>query len=297
MRVNLTERDKVTFMRANEQFASMFDGTYDFAVIHDPQPAAMRMLLPNAGGHWVWRCHIDLTTADDATWQFLRPAVGRYDAAIFTLPEYVKPDIGVAMVAYVPPSIDPMSPKNVGLDPHLVDEVVHRFGLDPDIVTCAKGITSGYLPMGAVLAAPTVAEPFWAPGAGVWRHGYTYSGHATVAAAALANLDIMEREGLPARALALESKLLDALSPLADHELVEEVRGGVGVLAAVNLRQDLVAEDPMLPARAGAAIRAAGVIVRPLVAGAIAVSPPLVVDDGDLAELAGGFRAGLDAVG
>jgi adenosylmethionine-8-amino-7-oxononanoate aminotransferase len=68
------------------------------------------------------------------------------------------------------------------------------------------------------------------------------------------------------------------------------------VLAAVNLRQDLVADDPMLPARTGAAIREAGVIVRPLVAGAIAVSPPLVVDADDLAELAGGFRAGLDAV-
>jgi adenosylmethionine-8-amino-7-oxononanoate aminotransferase len=171
-----------------------------------------------------------------------------------------------------------------------------RFGLDPDIVTCAKGITSGYLPLGAVLASPTIAEPFWAPGAGVWRHGYTYSGHATVAAAAIANLDIMEREGLPARALALESKLHDVLAPLADHDLVEEVRGGVGVLAAVNLRQERVAEDPTLPARAGAAIREAGVIVRPLVAGAIAVSPPLVVDDGDLAELAAGFRAGLDAV-
>jgi putrescine---pyruvate transaminase len=171
-----------------------------------------------------------------------------------------------------------------------------RFGLDPDIVTCAKGITSGYLPLGAVLASPDVAEPFWAPGAGVWRHGYTYSGHATVAAAAIANLDIMQREGLPARALALESQLYDVLAPLADHELVEEVRGGVGVLAAVNLRQDLVADDPMLPARTGAAIREAGVIVRPLVAGAIAVSPPLVVEGDDLAELAGGFRAGLDAV-
>ncbi|MGZ5292885.1 MAG: aminotransferase family protein [Actinomycetota bacterium] len=171
-----------------------------------------------------------------------------------------------------------------------------RFGLDPDIVTCAKGITSGYLPLGAVLASPRVAEPFWAPGAGVWRHGYTYSGHATVAAAAIANLDIMEREALPERALTLESQLYDALAPLADHELIEEVRGGVGVLAAVNLRQDLVADDPMLPARTGAAIREAGVIVRPLVAGAIAVSPPLVVDADDLAELAGGFRAGLDAV-
>ncbi len=171
-----------------------------------------------------------------------------------------------------------------------------RFGLDPDIVTCAKGITSGYLPLGAVLASPNVSEPFWSPGAGVWRHGYTYSGHATVAAAAIANLDIMEREDLPARALTLESQLYDVLAPLADHELVEEVRGGVGVLAAVNLRQDLVADDPMLPARTGAAIREAGVIVRPLVAGAIAVSPPLVVDDEDLAELGAGFRAGLDAV-
>ncbi|MGZ8624755.1 MAG: aminotransferase family protein [Actinomycetota bacterium] len=171
-----------------------------------------------------------------------------------------------------------------------------RFGLDPDIVTCAKGITSGYLPLGAVLASPRVAEPFWARGAGVWRHGYTYSGHATVAAAAIANLDIMEREALPERALTLESQLYDVLAPLADHELIEEVRGGVGVLAAVNLRQDLVADDPMLPARTGAAIREAGVIVRPLVAGAIAVSPPLVVDADDLAELAGGFRAGLDAV-
>ncbi|MGE5460982.1 MAG: aspartate aminotransferase family protein, partial [Solirubrobacterales bacterium] len=80
-----------------------------------------------------------------------------------------------------------------------------RWGLEPDLVTCAKGITSGYLPMGAVLASPAVAEPFWAPGAGLWRHGYTYAGHATVAAAALANLDIVERERLPERALALES--------------------------------------------------------------------------------------------
>ena len=69
-----------------------------------------------------------------------------------------------------------------------------RWDLEPDIVTCAKGITSGYLPMGAVIAAPWVAEPFWQPGAGLWRHGYTYSGHATAAAAALANLDVMERE-------------------------------------------------------------------------------------------------------
>ncbi|MGH2631543.1 MAG: aspartate aminotransferase family protein [Actinomycetota bacterium] len=171
-----------------------------------------------------------------------------------------------------------------------------RFGLDPDIITCAKGITSGYLPMGGVIAAPWVAEPFWEPGAGPWRHGYTYSGHATVAAAALANLDIMEREALCERALKLETSLVEALRPLADHELVEEVRGGVGLLAAVNLRQDLVADDPSLPARVGSACREAGLLIRPLVAGALAVSPPLVIGEEHIAEIADGFRAGLDAV-
>ena len=81
-----------------------------------------------------------------------------------------------------------------------------RFGLEPDMVTTAKGLTSGYLPMGAVLISPKVHEPFFQPDAGVWwRHGYTYSGHAAAAAVALANLDIIEREGLLDEAARLET--------------------------------------------------------------------------------------------
>ena len=172
----------------------------------------------------------------------------------------------------------------------------NRFALEPDIMTCAKGITSGYLPMGAVVAAPWVAEPFYARGAGIWRHGYTYSGHATVAAAALANIDILEREDLPGRALKLEDHLLDALAPLEEHELVEEVRGGTGLLAAINIDRELLTHDPMFAAKVGAACRDAGVLVRPLVGGAIGISPPLVVDDDDLRAIADGLRSGLDAV-
>jgi adenosylmethionine-8-amino-7-oxononanoate aminotransferase len=171
-----------------------------------------------------------------------------------------------------------------------------RFGLEPDIVTYAKGITSGYLPMGGVIAAPWVAEPFWGEGAGPWRHGYTYSGHAAVAAAALANVAILEREALAERALKLERPLVDALLPIAEHPLVEEVRGGVGLLAAINLRQDVVADDPGLPARLGMACREAGVLVRPLVGGAIAVSPPLVIDEDDIGTIARAFTEGLDAL-
>jgi adenosylmethionine-8-amino-7-oxononanoate aminotransferase len=171
-----------------------------------------------------------------------------------------------------------------------------RFDLSPDIIICAKGITSGYLPMGAVIAAPRVVETFWSAEAGMWRHGYTYSGHATVAAAGLANIDIMEREDLGARARHLETALLEALAPLADHELVGEVRGGVGALAAVNISDAAQAKDPLLALKVGAAARReASVLLRPLVGGAIAVSPPLIFTDAELAELAEGFRAGLDA--
>ncbi len=168
-----------------------------------------------------------------------------------------------------------------------------RFDLEPDLVTCAKGLTSGYLPAGAVLAAPWVVEPFRRPEAGMFRHGYTYSGHATVAAAALANLDIMEREGLPGVALRLEEDLAQALRPLADHPLVEEVRAGTGVLAAVQLRTDL---DGSLPARAVRACREAGVLTRALATGALQVSPALTISPAELGELAEGIRTALDAI-
>ena len=62
-------------------------------------------------------------------------------------------------------------------------------------ITCAKGISSGYVPLGAVVASERIAEPFFKPGVGMWRHGYTYSGHATAAAVALANFDVLSGRG------------------------------------------------------------------------------------------------------
>jgi len=165
-----------------------------------------------------------------------------------------------------------------------------RFGLDPDLVLCAKGLTSGYVPMGAVLAAPRMWEPFYAAGAGVWRHGYTYGGHVGAAAAGLANLDVMEREGLPARVLTRESALASSLAPLTGHPLVAQVRAGTGLLAAVQLH------DPArLPALVWA-VRRHGVLSRGLVGGALQISPALVLDDEDLRVLADGLAAALDEV-
>jgi adenosylmethionine-8-amino-7-oxononanoate aminotransferase len=140
-----------------------------------------------------------------------------------------------------------------------------------------------------------VREPFWEGGV-LWRHGYTYSGHAGVAAAALANLDIMEREQLPARGLALESELADALAPLASHALVSEVRAGFGVAAAVQLDPERLAIDPGLPDRAVLAARARGILTRVALGGALQVSPALVIERAELDELTAGLAAALDAV-
>jgi putrescine aminotransferase len=173
----------------------------------------------------------------------------------------------------------------------------HRFGLDPDLLTFAKGITSGYVPLGGVLAAPQIAEPFWRAGTGAsWRHGYTYSGHATACAAALANLDIMARECLHTRAASVEGALAEALAPLAEHPFVSEVRTGAGLLAAVQVDPARIEADASLPFRVAGAVRDAGVITRVLAGGGLQISPSLVIDEAQLEELSTGLQVGLNTV-
>ncbi|NKS22626.1 aminotransferase class III-fold pyridoxal phosphate-dependent enzyme [Rhodococcus hoagii] len=161
-----------------------------------------------------------------------------------------------------------------------------RFGLEPDMITTAKGLTSGYVPMGAVFVAPTVAEPFF--GGGVWwRHGYTYGGHAGAAAAAMANLDIVERENLLAESKRLESSLHEHLAPLAEHPRVAEVRSGLGAVAAVQL------VDPAEALPFVKTLRAHGVSGRAAGQGAMQFSPSFVMTDEQVAEMAAGVRAAL----
>jgi putrescine---pyruvate transaminase len=171
---------------------------------------------------------------------------------------------------------------------------VERFGIEPDMIVFAKGVTSGYLPLGGLAVHGRVAEPFWAAGAAPFRHGATYSGHPAACAAALANLDILEGEDLLGRAQVLEGELHAALTTLADHPLVAEVRGGVGVLGAVELDPARMAADPGLPAKVGMAARARGVLVRPM-ASALATSPPLTLQTAHLDLLTDALRSALDS--
>src|SRR3984957_2377236 len=170
-----------------------------------------------------------------------------------------------------------------------------RFGIEPDLMTLAKGLTSGYLPLGAVLASPTIAAPFWREGsAEIFRHGYTYSADPAACAVGLANLDIIEREQLVARVRELEPALAGARAPLTGHELVSQVRTGAGLLAGIEISAAAREADAGLGARIVTAARERGVITRLLRGVALQVSPPFVITTAELQQLAEVLTAALD---
>jgi adenosylmethionine-8-amino-7-oxononanoate aminotransferase len=165
-----------------------------------------------------------------------------------------------------------------------------RFEFKPDLLVFAKGVTSGYQPLGGVVIAPRIQEPFWS-GEGTWfRHGYTYSGHAAACAAALANLDIIEREKLVERVAELEPTLAEAVNDLGDHPLVEETRA-VGLLAAVELADKSGLVDHVVT-RA----REHGVLLRALRGCAVQLSPPFTITPDEIHEIAQVLRQALDEV-
>jgi putrescine aminotransferase len=123
------------------------------------------------------------------------------------------------------------------------------YGFRPDMMCFAKGLTSGYIPMGATLCTDQIYDAFLgSPGDGKeLRHGNTYSGHASAAVAALANLDIVQREDLPENARQVGRHLLEGLKALARHDIVGDVRG-IGLLARIEFVQDKGTKRPFSPA-------------------------------------------------
>jgi putrescine aminotransferase len=170
-----------------------------------------------------------------------------------------------------------------------------RFGVRPDMICFAKGVTSGYLPLGGVVVSGGVAEPFFERPGAMFRHGPTYSAHPTCCAAAMANLDILKREDLLTRGRELEDEIAGALHSLEGHDLIGEVRAGIGALGAVAFEPEALAAHKDLPQRTFAQARARGVLVRPLGDG-VAISPPLVVTRDEVDHAAEVIGEALEAV-
>ena len=128
----LEQQTKRIFLANNQKNARELDRNYDAFVINDPQPAALRHFCDGGSAKWIWRCHIDSSEPDEETWQFLRPHVEEHDAAIFTMKEFVPPDLKGPKIAIMPPTIDAFSTKNMPLpQKEVCDTMIHNVGLDP----------------------------------------------------------------------------------------------------------------------------------------------------------------------
>ncbi len=150
------------------------------------------------------------------------------------------------------------------------------YGVKPDIITFAKGVTSGYQPLGGVLISRTVCDVLESDPDFTFMHGYTYSGHPAASAAAIANINIIEDEGLVQRAEVIGDRLSGGLKALEKDGIFSEVRGVGAIWAAqvtdASTEQGLVIRDKMTEM---------GVICR-AINGALAFCPPLVIEENDI---------------
>ncbi|MDK2745405.1 MAG: glycosyltransferase [Nitrospira sp.] len=117
------------YLEINREHAKHLNFDADFAMIHDPQPAALIGSRPK-GARWLWRCHIDVSTPQPTVWQFLRPFVSQYDAAIVSLPKFARRLPVPQFVVY--PSIDPFSDKNRELAPEEISSILEKLGVPTD---------------------------------------------------------------------------------------------------------------------------------------------------------------------
>ena len=151
-----------------------------------------------------------------------------------------------------------------------------HYGVTPDIMTFAKGVTSGYQPLAGVILSRRVCETFESqPDGFLLRTGYTYSGHPAACAAGVANLKLMDAEGLPGRAAHIGERISAGLRALAEDGLIAGYRG-TGAVWAAELGRDA--------AGVRAKILEAGVIVRPI-GTALAMCPPLIISDAEIDRL------------
>lgn len=127
---SLGPEQRAAYLETSERNARLMEESYDFVVVHDPQPAAIPALRGRGSARWIWRCHIDTSAPNPDAWELLRPYLAEYDAAIFTMAEFVPPDWPTPRLELIPPAIDPLSPKNLALPDSLARGVLSWVGVE-----------------------------------------------------------------------------------------------------------------------------------------------------------------------
>jgi trehalose synthase len=148
------------YLATGEHNAARLDEEYDVVFIHDPQPAALPALRGKGNARCVWRCHIDTSHPNLDVWEFLRPFLEVYDAAIFTMKEFVPPAFPLPRVEIIPPAIDPLSPKNFPLANDIARQVLNWIGVrvDRPLITQVARFDPWKDPLGVIAAYRLVRQ-------------------------------------------------------------------------------------------------------------------------------------------
>lgn len=151
---DLSAEERALYRATAVENAAQLTESYDFIFIHDPQPAAILPLHGKGDARWVWRCHLDTGSPNPVVWAFLREFLSDYDAAIFTMREFVPPDLPIERVEIVPPAIDPLSPKNFPLPETIARQVLDWIGIKTNrpLITQVSRFDAWKDPLGVIAA-------------------------------------------------------------------------------------------------------------------------------------------------
>jgi trehalose synthase len=127
----LTREEQAIYVTWQHRNAAHLAGEYDIVVVHDPQPLGLVQVAGARGARWIWRLHVDSSHPDPSVWAFLRPFLAGYQAAVFTMPQFVPPDVDAAQVQIIAPAIDPLTPKNLSVPQARALALLAELGLDP----------------------------------------------------------------------------------------------------------------------------------------------------------------------
>jgi len=129
---DLKEPQQTVYLSVNEQSAKLLPEEYDVFIVHDPQPAAIRHFAGAKGAKWIWRCHIDSSVPNAGVRKFLQPFIEEYDATVFTMAEFLLPELRTKHLALIPPAIDPLGTKNMEIQLDLCKRAISDSGIDVD---------------------------------------------------------------------------------------------------------------------------------------------------------------------
>ena len=129
-RYDFGKSEQSLYVQVNEQSAKLIETDYDLFIVHDPQHVAIRYFAGQRGAKWIWRCHIDSSSPNMNVANFLKPFIEEYDALIFTMAEFLLPGLQIKRVAFIAPSIDPLSTKNMELPLDLCKRAIADSGID-----------------------------------------------------------------------------------------------------------------------------------------------------------------------